>query len=295
MKDILFGYASKTLNVDTDRLAEILLKKADDGTLTDEANDNALTELLKLDAERVGKMKPDTKGIFDNGHKKGLKEGAEQWESKVRESFGITDDTIQGDALIEAAKTTLQGEGVKPDKIKTSKEYLDLEQRMKTALADKEKEISDKVAEMQAKFTKEQTWQQVSASIRQNLLDLGPLLPLDASKADRQIDLFMRQFRDYDFQADEKEGFIPIKDGQRVEDKHMYAVSLSDLVKERAEMIFDFKPQQAAGNAGNKNGAPGRTVNKRFKSEGEYLEAVAKESTFEGREALYQAWTAQNQ
>ena len=112
MKDILFGYASKTLNVDTDRLAEILLKKADDGTLTDEANDNALTELLKLDAERVGKMKPDTKGIFDNGHKKGLKEGAEQWESKVRESFGITDDTIQGDALIEAAKTTLQGEGV---------------------------------------------------------------------------------------------------------------------------------------------------------------------------------------
>ncbi len=296
MEDILFGFLSKTLNLDNDRLAEILFKKADDDSFTNEITDNALSDLLRLDSERVQKIRPDTKAIFDNGYKKAEKEIAERWEKMLREKFGITDDQVQGEALIDAAKAALSQEGVKPDKIKTSKEYLELESKMKTTLADKEKELADKIAEMQAQFTKEQTWQQVSAKIRQGLLELNPMLPTDASKADRMIDLFMQQFRDYDFQADEKEGFIPLQNGQRIEDQHGYARALADLVKERADLMFEFKEQDPAGNAGNRNAVPnGKTSTARFKNENEYLKAYAEATTPEARESLYNSWTAQKQ
>lgn len=76
------GLLSKTLNLDADKLAEILFKKSDDGEITDELNEDALKEVLRLDAERVSKIKPEpanTKEIFDNGHKKAEKEVSEKW------------------------------------------------------------------------------------------------------------------------------------------------------------------------------------------------------------------------
>lgn len=295
MKDILFGFLSKTLNMDADRLAEHLYKKADDGTLTEEIAEGALTELLRLDAERVGKLKPDTKTIFDNGYKKAEKEIAERWEAQIREKFGLRDAQVQGEALIEAAKAALTSqEGIKPDKIKTSQEYLDLEKRMQQALADKERELQDRIAEVEGKYTREQTWSKVSSSIRASLQGLNPVLPSDPAKADRIMELFMDQFRGYDFQADDQSGgFIPLKDGQRVEDAHGYARALSDLVRERAEMMFEFKEQEPAGNAGNKNGLPHKRSNQAFKSEQEYLAAYAATSDPAEKEAMYQAYKAQ--
>ena len=108
MKDIFLGFLSKSLNIDNEQLADLLYKKSDDGTLTDDVNENALQTLLQLDAERVQKLKPNTKEYFDNGYKKGQSEVASQWEKRLREKFGIDPDgQLQGDALTDAIKAAL--------------------------------------------------------------------------------------------------------------------------------------------------------------------------------------------
>ena len=57
MNELFLAYWSKTLNMDNDRLAELLYKKADDGTLTDQISESALTALLEADAVRVKSLR----------------------------------------------------------------------------------------------------------------------------------------------------------------------------------------------------------------------------------------------
>lgn len=293
MQDILIGFLSKTLNMDTEGLAEILFKKSDDGKVTEELNEGALSQLLALDAERVQKLKPNTKEIFDNGFKKAQSEVSEQWEKNLRKNFNVdAENALQGDKLIEAIKAAMASEGIKPDKIKTSQEYMQLERQMREALEAQKSEFEGTINDLKTRYSKEQTWASVSGSIRAALTELNPVLPHDQSKADRVISMFLNEFREYDFQADENGSFIPMKDGKRVENQQGYAKPLSELVRERAEMLFDFQEKQA-GNAGNQNQPTGRRVNVRFKDENDYLEQYTQAADFEAKEALHQAWTAQ--
>lgn len=278
-----------------EQLAELLYKKSDDGKATEEFDDAALAQLLALDTERVNKLKPDTKAIFDNGYKKAQSEVAAQWEKTLREQFKVdAENSLQGEALVEAIKAAMADSGAKPDKIKVSKEYLELEASMKKALKEADDGYKAKIAEMEAGYKKEQVWGQAASLIREALQGLNPVLPADTAKADRLINLFMSEFREFDFEPDPVGGLIPTKGGERVQDKHGYARNLSDIVKERAEAMFDFREQEAAGNAGNKNGPPAR-LGVRFKDEAEYLRQYAAAPDAAAKNTLYEAWKAQAQ
>lgn len=297
MKELLFGFLAKTLNMAPEQLAELLYKKSDDGKLTEDLNDGALAQLLQLDTDRVGKLKPDTKEIFNNGFKKAESEISGKWEKSLREKFGVdAESALQGDGLLDAIKAAMADTTNKPDKIKVSKEYLELESLMKRTVAELEAKHKGEIEHMQAGHKREQTWNQVASHIRTALQGLNPVLPADQAKSDRLINLFMGEFRDYDFEEDAANGgYIPMKDGARIQDNHGYARSLSDLVKERAETMFDFKEQGAAGNAGNQNGGGNRTVNTRFKDENDYLKQYNSAPDSAAKTALYEAWQAQTQ
>jgi DNA-binding transcriptional MerR regulator len=294
MKEIFLGFLGKTLNMPIEQIAELLYQKSDDGTTTDEPAADALAQLLALDAERVNRIKPNTKEFFDNGYKKAESEVSAKWEKTLREKFGVdTEGKLQGDALADAIKAAMADAGTKPEKVKVHPEYLALEANMRKTLAEKEAEFNAKVEQIKTEANREKTWSNVSNEIRKSLLELNPVLPGDQAKAARVVDLFLSEFKGYEFEPDTEGGFIPMKDGQRVQDKHLYPRKLSDLVKEMAEGMFDFKAQEEAGNAGNKNQPGKKTVNQRFKSEGEFLEAYNQEPDFAAKEALYQAYNAQ--
>jgi hypothetical protein len=298
MKELVMGLLSKTLNLDADKLAEILFKKSDDGEITDELNEDALKEVLRLDAERVSKIKPEpanTKEIFDNGHKKAEKEVSEKWESDLRKQFGVdAEGKLKGDALITAIKTAVadQGNKMEPDKVKLSKEYLDLEASMQEALKTQKSEYEGRLNEIEATHKKQQSWASVEKVIREEFKALNPILPTDAHKANNQIEAFLQLFKDYDYQPDEESGFLPMLEGKRVEDEHKHAVKLAALVKAKAEQRFDFNAQPPAGNAGNQNGGT-KAVTIKFKNENEYLGKYNEATTPEAKAALYEAWTAQ--
>lgn len=293
MKDVILGFLSKTLKMGNEQLAELLYKTDDEGNLTDEFKEDALQSLLDLDAQRVQGLKPDTKTIFDNGHKKGLKEGAERLEKALRDRFGIEDASATGDDLLELVQAAQGAGDQKPVDVKTSKEYRDLERQLRAEVKRLQDEKEAEINGLKLQWQKEQTWQQAKAQIRETLTALNPVLPEDQAKADRMLALFMREFSDLEFQPDEKEGFIPVREGSRLEDSHGYGITLADLVKAKAEEVFDFREQAPAGSAGNKNKPPIRSSSERFKDEGDYLVRYHNAATQEEKEALYAAWTLQ--
>lgn len=295
MKDILFGFASKTLNMDTEQLAELLHKKSDDGTLTDDVNENALQTLLQLHAEHVQKIKPNTKEYFDNGYKKGQSEVASQWEKRLREKFGIDPDgQLQGDALTDAIKAALSDASAKPEKIKTHPEYLSLEAAMRKQAEELKAQYEAELEKQKSAFTREQTWGQASSVIRQAIKGLNPVLPSDQAKAEKMLELFVNtHFRDFDYQPDGNGGWVVLKDGQRVENQHGHVKALNDLVRETAESYFDFHAQKPAGNAGNQGGNNG-AVRTTFKDENDYFsQRAAAGGDREKLKQLADAWKAQ--
>jgi hypothetical protein len=201
---------------------------------------------------------------------------------------------LKGDALITAIKTAVadQGNKMEPDKVKLSKEYLDLEASMQEALKTQKAEYEGKLNEIEATHKKQQSWASVEKVIREEFKSLNPILPADAHKANNQIEAFLQLFKDYDYQPDEESGFLPMLEGKRVEDEHKHAVKLAALVKAKAEQRFDFNAQPPAGNAGNQNGGT-KAVTIKFKNENEYLGKYNEATTPEAKAALYEAWTAQ--
>ena len=300
MKEVVMGFLSKTLNMGAEQLADLLYKKSDDGTHTDEVNENALQSLLEKDAERVQALKPNTKEIFDNGFKKAEKEISEAWEKKIRAAFDVdTDGKLQGDDLLAEVKTGNATKGKKdftPEQIKASPEYLQRERELKEALEKERNDWQQKVNDLQSTFNRQKTWDRVGGEIRQALKSLNPVLPQDQAKADRVIDMFISQFEGFEYQLDEKSGtFIPMKDGSRVENQQGYPKTLAEMVQERADAMFEFHKQPPAGNAGNQGGNGGdggRRVNARFKDEADYLKQYAEAKT-EEKAAIYEAWKAQ--
>lgn len=292
-KDIL-GYLSKTLNTDSEQIAELLYQKSDDGkTFTYELKPDGIKQLLSLDEARVKTLKPDTKEIFDNGYKKAEAKVSSDWEKNIRTSFGIDEaGELTGNELLDAVKTATAKQQ-SPDKVKSSAEYLQLERQAKAQLEELKAKHLEELDSVHGKFKQQQTWSQVQAAIKATLLEMSPVLPEDKAKQERLLELFTAQFSGYEYQADNGT-FLPMKEGQRIENAQRYPKSLNDLVKEHAEAMFEFKQQDAAGNAGNSNG--GTTgqkpaISTKFKDESDYLKQY-NEADAEGKKALYAAWTS---
>lgn len=294
MKEQFLGYLSKTLNLDNEQLADLLYKKSDDGTLTDEIAENALSELLRLDAERVQKLKPNTKEYFDNGYKKAQSEVSERWEKTLREKFGIEQQDLKGDAIVDAILSRQSDGGMKPEKVKMHPEYLALEAAMRRQEAELKEQYAAEVEKVKSEFTREQTWQSVSKEIKNTVMGLNPILPGDAAKADRMLSLFLEQnFRGYEYAPDGNGGFVVMKDGQRVENQHGHVKALQDLAREAAEMYFDFNVQKPAGNAGNSGAGGGATNTLSIKTEADYYAARAAAAGDPAKlKAVSEAWRA---
>jgi len=290
-KEILSAFLGATLNLQSDKLAEILYKKADDGSVTDQLNEGILDTLKKLDTERVGKLKPDTKQFFDNGYKKAQAEIATNWEKLIREKTGVDPEgKLQGEALVDAVKAASASQSADPDKVKTSAEYLELERRMRAELGTLKETYEKQIAEIQTGYEKQQIWAKASGRIREIAREKFDL-PADQAKADALLDLFLHRFSDLEFQPDTSEGFIPIKGGKRLENQHGHARALAEVVEEYGKTVFDPK-KSGGGNAGNQNNG-GRSANMKFKDENDYLKQYSEAPTPEAKAALYQAWQAQ--
>ena len=293
MKDVFVGFLGKTLNLPADSVAEKLFKKSDDGTLTDELSENALQNLLDLDAERVKGLKVNTKELFDNGYKKGQKEALTDLEKQLRSNFGVDDISLQGVDLVKTIVSKTAKSSLDDDKVKSHKLFLQLEKQLREselAMTQKTKEVEDK---WKGELERYKISGVVRAEAEKFFDSLEPVLPVNPVAARQQKEDFLGMLTNtLDWQQD-GESFIPIREGKRLEDKHGHPLRLDELVKEMASQRFDFKKQAEKGNAGNANNQGNHQNGISFpKTEGEYT-AMMMNPTLPDKErvALAKAWS----
>lgn len=253
MNEIFLGFLSKTLNMDADRLAELLYKKADDGTLTDQISESALTALLDADTARVKALRDsaDGKGAFDNGYKKGQKEAMETFERTLRSEFK-TESTAQGADLVKHIVAAQSKSKASDDEVKLHPLFLKLEQEAKAQVEAAKAEAEQQIEQLKTGYERKERFGTAQQRIMEAFDSLRPVLPSDPARAARVRQEFAERFAGYDYDI-QPDGNIVVKDteGKRLENKQGYPVSLADIVKMEAEARFDFAKQEPKGNAGN--------------------------------------------
>lgn len=259
MKETFIAFLGKTLNLPADRLSEILFKKSEDGALTDELQDGALDALVKLDAERAAKLKGDAKSVRDEGYKRGHAEVSEKWEKAIREKFGIADTDATGEDLISVAlEKVSKVPKLEDDKVKAHPLYMQLERQYQTDLK-AAKEAGEKLlSEFKTGVERQARLASVQQEAKKVFLSRKPVLSSDPVKQENQVEMFLSRFSQFDWEPLDGGGWLPMKDGKRIENEHGHPVDLQTLVSQTAEQYFDFQVQDPKGNAGNKN-EPGKT------------------------------------
>ena len=298
MSDILNGFLQKAYNLPENEVAETLFKKSDDGSITTELREDALDVLLRLDAERVAKLaKPvDTTEVYNKAVKKTEAEVHGTWEKRLREAYPAVDPEkkLKGEDLLNAVKAAQQqSSSYDPNQVKKTDEYLSLERQMREALEAKEQEYAAKVQEVQMQFQRQQVWGDMSKVIREKFMGLNPILPEDKAKAQRLVDDFVLKFKDYEWQRTDDGRTLPLQNGQRINNQHGHAMFLEDLVAGTANLYFDFKKQEATGQAGNENGRQAITIT--FKDDEDFMKRYNAESDPKKKEELAAAYEAQQQ
>ncbi|MCB0541907.1 MAG: hypothetical protein KDC70_00230 [Saprospiraceae bacterium] len=282
MKETFLAFLGKTLNINPDRLAEILFKKSDDGTtLTEELNEGVLDTLVRLDVERVAKLKPDTKPFFDNGYKKAQSEVSEKWEKAIREKFGIADELTGDELLTAAVEKSTKAPKLDDDKVKSHPLFVQLERKAADDLRAAKEEGERALNDYKTGVERQTRLSSVQADARKILLGRKPVLSSDPVKQENQVNFFLQNLAGYDFEQMEN-GWLPMHDGKRVENAHGHPVTLEELVKNLSDQYFDFQVQDAKGNAGNGNppggnGGGARTASP-FKNKAEFEDAYWKET-----------------
>ena len=293
-KEILTAFLAATLNLPTERIAETLYKKSDDGTITEDIQENALDALKALDKERVSKLKPDTKLFFDNGYKKAQAEVSADWEKKIREKSGVDADITGEELLTVAFEKVSKSPKLDDDKVKTHPLFLALEKKaiedLKAAKAEGQTAL-DTFKKEQETTTRRAMAQSKAKDI---LLGMKPVLEDDQKIADRRIKYFLQEFAGLDYEVMEDGSLVPIRDGKRLENEHAHPVDFETLVKNIAGESFKFQVQDPKGNGGNAN-PPGQAQPRNVtapKTKADFETAYFAETDPEKRRELAKAFEA---
>ena len=234
----LNGFLSKTLKMDDEELASLYNEA---GELT------SLTAAEKADTSRVTKLKEEN----DSQYKRGQKEVATKFETKLKEKYGVSSDETGVD-LVDLILTTelekVKGKG--DEDITAHPEYLKLKSESDRMLKAKDKEWQKKIDDLELKHTRESMFSKVKERAFAELDNLRPILPEDAKKAQKWKEKYIEDFRAYEF-IEDSNGIVVLKDGKPLQDSHGYNKSFADLVKETAAEIFDFQTAESRSSAAN--------------------------------------------
>ena len=234
----LNGFLSKTLKMDDEELASLYNEA---GELT------SLTAAEKADTSRVAKLKEEN----DSQYKRGQKEVATKFETKLKEKYGVSSDETGVD-LVDLILTTelekVKGKG--DEDITAHPEYLKLKSESDRMLKAKDKEWQKKIDDLELKHTRESMFSKVKERAFAELDNLRPILPEDAKKAQKWKEKYIEDFRAYEF-IEDSNGIVVLKDGKPLQDSHGYNKSFADLVKETAAEIFDFQTAESRSSAAN--------------------------------------------
>lgn len=282
-KDILFGVLTKAFVKSEEELNGIIYGQ------NGEVKEDALDSLLKMESEKIQRVKKDSVDVgFNNGYKKAQAETLSDFENKFKNKFGFNSEQ-KGIDLVEEyisknTKTTLT-----TDDVRKHPSYIELE-RNSVRRSDFEK-LQTEYEGYRKQLEKEKVMNRVNTKALEILEKLNPVIEDNPRVAQKRKEIFLKEFEKYDYEFD-SDYIIPVKEGKRVQDDHANAIGFETLVRNFAENNFTLNKQQYRQSAGNDGSASGGKYLDVPRTEREYMEALAKETDPAKRVALKNAYKA---
>lgn len=293
----LKDFAVKALNITDEQFAEIVYSD-DKGTM----KENAIDELLRLDAERVAKLKSSNKEeltkMHDKGHQKGLAEGLSKFEGSLKEQFGV-ETNLQGVDLVKEIIAKIgKDTNLDDEKVKLHPLYLALERKVGTDYIERAEyeKVKGEFDGYKSNIEKEKITGVVSVDAIKFFRSLNPVLSKNQTIAFNQEADFVAKLKAFEYEVQPDGNHVVKIDGKRLENAQGHPVLFNDFVKQQAEKYFDFEVQGQKGSAGNNNngGSGGASKSFAFKTKEEYIKAQASESDPQVKIAMMHFWNEIN-
>lgn len=258
-KEILIGLLTKTFGMAEDAIQPILYKEG-----TEEIAETAFDTLLKLDAERVSKLKPNTKAIEKAASEKALND----FFTQIKGNYQIPSDKTGLELLDEvlAAKATTPAKGETTEEtVKKSKWFLDAVEAKNNEINTVKSEYETKLTEFQNQMQREQIFGKVKDKAVMLFDGWNPVLPQDAAKAANQKQrLFVDELAKTNFRFEDGKDPIPLDaDGNDLTDQHGHRIGFEPYIRQIADANFEFAVAKARSSAGN-DGSGGAAPNKNY-------------------------------
>ncbi len=253
LKELMLQFLGKTLGKSNEEISGLLFNKADDGTLTDEINEQALISLTELHAAHLDSIRTDSgKSQYDEGHKAGKFEALNKAEEDVRKSYGLEGKGKLVDLVKEAVS---KASNLTEDKVQTHPLYVSAIQKLEQEKADILTEKETAINEIRTQVERANRFSQVAPNIDAALLAAGvsaDFLKPAAKKA------FLAQFDGQDFEITETGTYIKGSDGKLLKDELGHPVKLEAFVSKTAGEWFPIEKQPGRTSPGNDPAPPAK-------------------------------------
>lgn len=266
----------------------------------DESNFNEAefkARFLDLDKKRIQDINQKGKDKFEQGYSKAKKEVLKTFEEEIKEQFNIDEDDLIGIDLVKKV-AELNAKTVKADLSKLEAEDVVKHPAVIKLLNDKDKAFKEQEKLLKedyeskiSQFSKKELFGKVSKKALSYLDEMNPVLSSDPTKAANQKNWLLRELEGLDFQESEDD-FIPLKEGNRLEDGHGHGINLKQYVQNTAKTLYDFKQADDR-----RNPPPGDGSSSHVgvpKSEAEYAKIMTDRTIpLEDRERIKEAYNKQ--
>lgn len=261
MENVIIALLSKAYKLDTEKVKELL---ASPETLE--------SEVLKIDAERIAKIKSSYDNTFQNGYAKGKVESLTDLEQRLKEQHGFDSD-LKGVELVSALlETKSVKSATTEDDVRRSKTFLEAEKVHKKQLADLKAESEAAVLGVKKQIEKANTFSVIKEKAEVLLNTKGAVMPKSPKVAQNLKNTFFDNLQKFDFEKAENGEFLVLQEGKILQDAHGHTRNLDSLISEMSEEFFEFQANNGGGNAANPTKAESGTGTKlvpTFKTEAE--------------------------
>lgn len=250
MKEVTIQALAKILGLTTDKVSEILFKKSDDGSLTDEVNEDALSQIEDLHADHVRNTSSEALDAkYNEGHKAGKYEALSKVEEDLRKKYGVDGKTIS-DVTANIAAKAAQEAGTE-DKVLTHPAYLNLKTSSEAQLEALKNDYESKFTAFKSEAERKERFNSKLAVIEAAMQEAGAVFPKNATASANLKKIFFDHFQGFDFEDKETGTYLKGPDGALLKDKHGHPVTLEAYAKSKVSEYFDVELQPDRKSPGN--------------------------------------------
>lgn len=246
LKSLMTDFLGKTLGKSDAEIADILFKKSDDGTLTDEISETALQSLETAHAEHLASLRDESgKDQYNEGHQKGKFEALSKEEEWLKKAYGLEGKGKLRDLIGEAVQ---KATAITEDKVQTHPLFVNAKNAWDEEKAALLEAHQQQLTEATTKVERQMRFNQVAPTIDEALIKAGVSADFLKPATKRA---FMAQFEGKDFEVTETGTYIKGPDGKLEKDAHGHPVKLEAYISKTAVDWFPIEkqpPRQTPGN-----------------------------------------------